>query len=214
MRELANLGTATISDALDMLNLDGGCRKLRSITPGGRCVGLAYTIKFVPVEAGEQGPAADYIDDVPGGSVVVLDNGGLTHCTVWGDLLTACALSRGVAGTVIDGCCRDSAKIRSSGYPLFARCTFMKSGKNRVRMESKQVPVTIGGTVIHPGDIIVCDDDGVLAVPAARAVEVAEVARGVSAMEERMGVAIAKGVPLHEARHASNYNQFAWKVVQ
>lgn len=211
MDELTDLGTTTLSDALDTLGIDGGCRDLRAIAPGWRCAGPAYTIRFVPVAPGERGPAADYIDDVPAGAVIVLDNAGRTHCTVWGDILTACAAARGVAGTVIDGCCRDSAGIRAQGYPLFARAAFMKSGKNRVRMEARQVPVSIGGTAIHPGDVIVCDDDGVLAVPAARAAEVAAIAREVAAMEARVVAAIGAGATLREARRANGYDRFAWK---
>jgi len=209
--EFSDFGTTVISDALDSLGIYGGCRDLRAITPGGRCAGPAYTLQFVPVEPGERAPSADYIDDVPGNAVIVIDNGGRTHCTVWGDILTACAMARGIAGTVIDGCCRDSAGIRAQGYPMFARAAFMKSGKNRVRMAARQVPVSIGGTEVHPGDVIVCDDDGVLAVPAGRAAEVAAVAREVAAMEARVLAAIGAGATLREARRANDYDRFAWK---
>lgn len=208
----SGLGTTAISDALDTLGIDGGCRELRPISPGRRCVGPAYTIQFVPVEPGERGPAADYIDDVPAGAVIALDNGGRTYCTVWGDILTACAAARGAAGTVIDGCCRDSAGIRAQGYPLFARAAFMKSGKNRVRMAAREVPVTLGGTTVHPGDLLVCDDDGVLAVPAARAAEVARIALEVADMEARVVAAIGAGASLREARRANDYDRFSWRA--
>src|SRR6185369_9773290 len=100
------LSTPCVSDALDKLGINGGCEGLRPVAPGLRCVGPAYTLKFEPVAEGQTAPAADYIDDVPPGSVIAIDNGGRTHCTVWGDILTLCALQKELAGTVIHGCCR------------------------------------------------------------------------------------------------------------
>jgi regulator of RNase E activity RraA len=207
--DLDTLSATTISDALDTLGLDGGCPGIRALAPGLHCLGPAYTVRFEPVAPGELGPAADYVDEVPPGSVIVIDNDGRTFCTVWGDILTAAAMTRGVAGTVIHGCCRDSAGIRAQGYPLFAVGAFMKSGKNRVRMVARQVPVTIGPTKIMPGDLVKADDDGVLVIPAERANEVVMVAREVAAMEQRVVAAIAGGATIAEARRANGYDRFS-----
>jgi regulator of RNase E activity RraA len=178
------------------------------MTPGARCAGPAYTAKFEPVAPGEPAAAADYIDDVPEGAVVVLDNSGLTHCTVWGDILSSCAKRRGVAGTVIHGLCRDNAASRALGYPLFALGSYMKSGKNRVRMTARNVPITIGLTTVNPGDCVFGDDDGVLVVPAGLVQATIETARRISEMEDRVREATDGGMPLAEARKLHGYNTF------
>ena len=90
------------------------------------------------------GTVGDYIDDVPAGAVVVLDNAGRDDATVWGDILTDIAHRRGIAGTVIDGICRDVALSLSLQYPIYSKGSWMRTGKDRVQVEATQVPVTIG----------------------------------------------------------------------
>jgi regulator of RNase E activity RraA len=164
------------------------------------------------VAEGQSAPAADYIDDVPPGAIVAIDNGGRTHCTVWGDILTFCAQRKQVAGTVIYGCCRDTAAIIHTGYPLFSLSSYMKSGKNRVRMTARQVPIALGPTQVAPGDVLLCDDSGVLAIPSARVDEVLAVARQIDAMEARVIEEVKQGTPLKIARERNNYNSFAFQA--
>ena len=79
--------------------------------------GRAFTILYGPAGT-PPGTVGDYIDDVAAGSVVVLDNGGRENATVWGDILTAVAHRRGIAGTVIDGACRDTHLSLELDYPM------------------------------------------------------------------------------------------------
>jgi 4-hydroxy-4-methyl-2-oxoglutarate aldolase len=211
---LAAFSSTVLSDALDTLGVNGGCGRISAITRGARCIGRAFTVKFEPVTAGERAPAADYIDEVPEGSVIVLDNAGITYCTVWGDILSYCAQQRGVAGTVIHGLCRDSAASREMNYPLFALGTYMKSGKNRVRMVAHSVPVTAGSTTIQPGDWIFGDDDGVLAIPSELVGTVLEVAERITGMEGLVRESISGGMPLAEARKLHGYNLSALQTVR
>nr|WP_308407854.1 hypothetical protein [Streptomyces somaliensis] len=146
------------------------------------------------------------MDDVPEGAVVLVANGGRGHCTVWGDLLAETALRRGVAGTVIDGACRDIGAIRELGYPLWSLSTYMKSGKNRVRLVSVQRPVTVFGVRVEPGDLVVGDDAGCLVVPAGMAEPTAQKVLQVARAEESIRADLAAGVPLREARRRSGYN--------
>ena len=78
--------------------------------------GRAWTLLYGPA-ANPPGTVGDYIDDVPPGSVIVLDNGGRDNATVWGDILTEIAQRRGIAGTVIDGMCRDVALCTEHRLP-------------------------------------------------------------------------------------------------
>jgi len=70
----------------------------------------------------------------------VLDNGGRENATVWGDILTWVAHRRGVAGTVIDGACRDTHLSLELGYPIFSRSYSMRTGKDRVQVEAMNGP--------------------------------------------------------------------------
>ncbi|MFW6078387.1 MAG: RraA family protein, partial [Gemmatimonadota bacterium] len=87
---LGDLSTATISDALDRLGIAGQAEGIRAVGPDVRCAGPAFTVRLVPI-TGTRGSVGDFIDEVPTGAVVVLDNGGRTDVTVWGDLLTETA---------------------------------------------------------------------------------------------------------------------------
>ncbi|GHF65646.1 diguanylate cyclase [Streptomyces mashuensis] len=201
-------GTSTVSDALDLLGAgDTGLPGLRRISGGGTVAGPAFTLRYVSVEAGTPGPAGEFADDVPAGAVVVVANEGRTHCTVWGDILTAAALRGGVAGTVVDGVCRDVAAIAASGYPLWSLGTYMKSGKHRVRLAAVQEPVTVRGVRIAPGDIVVGDDAGCLTVPAALAGRTAEQVVRVAGAEDAIRADLAAGLPLAEARARHGYNR-------
>jgi regulator of RNase E activity RraA len=104
------LSVAGVSDAMDRLGVVGQCLGIQSINQGNRMAGRAFTIKYIPCGI-VKGTVGDYIDDVPAGDVVVLDNAGRLDCTVWGDILTAVAHKRGVAGTVVHGVCRDVARL-------------------------------------------------------------------------------------------------------
>lgn len=210
--ELGLQGTALVSDALDMLGINGGLAGLTRISGSGKIHGQAFTLSFDAVTEGERAPAADFIDDVPAGSVIVIANAGRTYCTVWGDILAAVAVTKGIAGTVIDGCCRDVDEIREIGYSVWSRAGYMKSGKNRVRLAATQLPVEIGGTTVCPGDLICADGAGALAVPAARVAEVTEQAEQIAAIETLVRADLAAGVPLAQARAQRGYNNAALRT--
>jgi regulator of RNase E activity RraA len=202
-------GTGPVSDAMDVLGLNGGLAGLARMSGTGPVAGPAFTLRFEPVEPGQPAPAAEFIDDVAAGSVVVIANAGRTHCTVWGDILAEVALTRGIVGTVIDGCCRDLDEIRELDYPLWSLGAYMKSGKNRVRLAAVQEPVTVGGSIVRPGDIICGDGAGVLSVPAERVIDVAAQVTRIVGMEQRVRADLDRGVPLCEARRRHGYNAAA-----
>src|SRR5262245_44576066 len=99
------------------------------------------------------GTVGDFIDDVPEGSVIAIDNGGRENATVWGDILTMVAHGRGIAGTVIDGACRDTNLSREIGYPIFSRSYSMRTGKDRVQLEATNGPVNIRDARVLAGEI-------------------------------------------------------------
>jgi 4-hydroxy-4-methyl-2-oxoglutarate aldolase len=194
-----------LSDALDRLGIVGQCAGIRPLDRRFRLAGRAFTIRYVPVGL-SRGTVGDYIDDLEPGQIPVLDNSGRLDATVWGDLLTVTAHRKGVPGTVIDGICRDTERSLEVGYPIFSRGHWMRTGKDRVQADAYQVPVSIGGVRIEPGDILVGAADGLVAVPASRAAEVLEVAMRIAASEERIRAAVLAGGRLDEARTAVGYH--------
>lgn len=199
-------GTGPVSDSLDVLGINGGLEGLSALFPTAAAVGPAFTLQYREVGPGDAGQAGDYIDDVPPGSVIVIANDARTYCTVWGGILAAVAQRNGVAGTVIDGCCRDVPEIIESGYPLFSRGTYMKSGKTRVQLQATQIDVTVGSVAIQPGDIVCADGSGVVVVPAAQSDRVADLVVRVAQVEEKVLADALSGTPLREARARHGYN--------
>jgi len=198
------VSTCTVSDALDRLRIAGQCLGIRLVHGSAAIVGRAMTVRMVPIGQA-RGTVGDYIDDVPEGYVVVIDNGGRLDATVWGDILTAVAHRRGVAGTVIHGVCRDLSTSKELNYPIFSRGNYMRTGKDRVQAEDFNVPISLGEIRVEPGDLIVGDDDGVVVVPKQREREVLENALQVHAAENRIRDAVAKGARLDRARREFGY---------
>jgi regulator of RNase E activity RraA len=200
------LSTATVSDALDRLALNGQAFGLAPLDRRFRLCGRAFTVKYVPVGA-VKGTVGDYIDDVAPGSVVVLDNDGRLDATVWGDILTTMAHYRGIGGTVIHGVCRDVARSLELSYPIFSRGSYMRTGKDRVKAESFNVPVSLGSAQVRPGDLLLADADGVVVVPGGREDSVLEVALQIESAEDAIREAIGRGERLDEARRRAGYFQ-------
>jgi regulator of RNase E activity RraA len=199
------ISVANISDALDRLGIAGGCLGIAPLANGYQMAGRAFTIRYVPVGA-TKGTVGDYIDDLGPGSIVVLDNGGRVHCTVWGDILTAVAHKRGVEGTVIDGVCRDVSRALDVGYPIFSRGRFMMTGKDRVEVAEMQTTVTIGGVQVRPDDLLVGNDDGVVVIPREREQEILALARQIADTEDAIVDLALSGTPLVEARQQHGYH--------
>ena len=158
----AKLDTATISDALDKLRISGQCLGIKPRHHDFRLAGRAYTIQYGPLDADNPGTVGDFIDKLDEGTVVVIDNGGREDATVWGDILTFLADKKKLAGTVIDGACRDVHLCLELGYPIYSRSYSMRTGKDRVQVDGEQVPVNIGDARVLPGDLIRGDADGVV----------------------------------------------------
>jgi regulator of RNase E activity RraA len=204
---LGELPTATISDALDRLGIVGQCLGIAPLDPKFRLAGRAFTLRYRPTGLVERGNVGDYIDDVPPGGVVVLDNAGRLDCTVWGDILTAVSHRRGIGGTVIHGVCRDVQRALDLSYPIFSRGRYMRTGKDRVEVESMQAPISLGEIQVRPGDILVGDADGILVIPRVRESEIFDTAREIEEAEQAIERETAKGIRLDEARRAFRYHQ-------
>lgn len=207
------LSTACVSDAMDKLGIAAGCHGIAPVVTGAAAVGRAFTVKYRMIGAVERGTVGDFLDDVPPGNFVVIDNAGRTNCTVWGDIMTTLASKKGLAGTVIDGVCRDVPTIRALHYPIFARGVYMMTGKDRVELESVNQPVSISERQVRPGDIVMADDSGVVIVPAAQERAVLRVAQEIELIEQRILDLLNQGMSLREARKRQSYHQLQTPIV-
>ena len=210
IQRASKLDTTALSDALDRLGIAGQCLNIKPLDPRFRLTGRAFTILYGPAGT-PPGTVGDYIDEVPPQGVVVLDNGGRENATVWGDILTMVATRRGVAGTVIDGACRDTHLARELGYPIYSRSYSMRTGKDRVQVEAMGGTVNIGDARVSQGDLLRGDADGVLVIPRAHEDEVLRIAEEVDAKEEQIRRLVLDGMSLTEARRQLGYHSLQSK---
>jgi regulator of RNase E activity RraA len=210
IERFSKLDTTSVSDAMDSIGKPCGLLGLKPVNPGTVICGRAFTVHYTP--CGEtKGTVGDYLDDVAPGDVVVIDNGGRDYCTVWGDLMTIVADRNKIAGTLIDGVCRDIPTVRKIGYPLFSKGCYMVTGKDRVFVDYTGKPVAICGIQVKPGDIILADDTGAICVAAELAEKVIEIAEGIAEKEAQIEAAIRNGANLKEARASVNYHNLQTK---
>jgi regulator of RNase E activity RraA len=201
----SKLDTTSLSDALDRLGISGQCLGIKPLDHRFRMTGRAFTLLYGP-SAKPSGTVGDYIDDLAPDTVVVLDNGGRENATVWGDILTTVAHTKGVAGTVIDGACRDTHLSLSLGYPIFSRSYSMRTGKDRVQVEGTNCAVNIGDSRVNPGDILRGDSDGVIVIPKEHEEDVLRIAEEIDQVEGQILKAVREGSSLVDARKKFGYH--------
>jgi regulator of RNase E activity RraA len=187
------LPAATVSDV--MARMVAGGPRLRPMHGGGVMAGVALTVKTRP---GDNLMVHKAIDIAAPGDVIVVDAGGdLTNALI-GEIMSSHAAARGVAGFVIDGAIRDAASIRAGRFPVFAAGVThrgpYKNGPGEIN-----VPVALDGMVIEPGDLVLGDDDGVVAVPFEHAEAVFAAASAKHAAEEKILAGIRAGIPQDRA---------------
>ena len=205
VQRASKLDTTSISDALDRLGIAGQCLNIKPLDHTFQLAGRAFTILYGPAGS-PPGTVGDYIDEVEPGSVIVLDNGGRENATVWGDILTWVAHKRGVAGTVIDGACRDTYLARELGYPIYSRSYSMRTGKDRVQVEAMHGPVNVGDARVNDGDILRGDADGVLVIPREHENAVLDAAEEIDRVEQHIRALLNEGKTLKEARQQLGYH--------
>ncbi|OQE92934.1 hypothetical protein PENNAL_c0006G05086 [Penicillium nalgiovense] len=165
----ADSDTPAVSDALDKLGISGQAFGIMPLTNYQKVtVGPAFTVRYV-LASDPLGSVGDFIDDVAVGDVVVIDNGGRTDCTVWGNIMTQYAGIRGITGSAIDGVCRDVTCAINNDYPLITARRWMRTGKDRVQVGNINQPIGIGKVRVELRDIVVADANGVVVVPRDRA---------------------------------------------
>jgi RraA family protein len=185
VKALSAMVTAHLSDNMNRLAAGGAA--LRPMHRGGKLCGPAFTVKVAP---GDNLMVHKAIDIAAPGDVIVVDAGGVVAQAIIGDIMSSLAERRGVAGMVVYGAIRDAAEIGARRFPVYA-CGVTHRGPYKNGPGEINCTVALDGMVVHPGDIIVGDADGVVAVPLAHAEGVLTLARAQLVKETAMLKAIA-----------------------
>jgi 4-hydroxy-4-methyl-2-oxoglutarate aldolase len=172
---IARLNTvyvAVVSDALDALGFRHQvmATRLRPLYPEARIAGRAHPLLFRPAEKLPTRAEYHYLeieamDSLQPGEVYVAALGDAPPCALWGELFSTAARARGAAGAVIDGPIRDAAKIISLQFPVFNAGICASDAAGRAEAIAHNVPIVCGGVLVHPGDYLLADYDGVVVVP-------------------------------------------------
>ncbi|WP_067904315.1 RraA family protein [Nocardia vaccinii] len=200
IERLRQLDTGTLSDALDRHQISGALLGLARLSGHERVVGRAVTVRLEEF-SGQVSPrhlgtaAVEASDDT---NVIVVANAGRTHAAAWGGILARAASRRQVAGVVVDGVCRDLDEIREFGLPVYARGAVPVSARGRVVEAGWSEPVTLCGVTVAPGDYVLADASGVVAVPAADVEGVLETAEQIASLEHQMVTAVESGTPVSQ----------------
>jgi regulator of RNase E activity RraA len=142
--------------------------QLQALRPGsGSVAGIAFTVKSSPNTrvSGEMAFRTEMLDSMHEDAFVVWDTTGDQRATLWGGVMTATVVRKGVRGALIDGGIRDTAQILEKDFPVFYRYRSPNGSLGRCLITHYQIPVQIGDVFVRPGDVIVGDADGVVAVP-------------------------------------------------
>jgi 4-hydroxy-4-methyl-2-oxoglutarate aldolase len=185
--ELAAFGVATVHEALGRIGYVG--TRHRPIQDGARIGGSAVTALCWP---GDNLMIHAAVEQCSPGDVLVVTAASPSTDGFFGELLATSLRSRGVRGLVIDGGVRDVAELREMGFPVWSAAVSAQ-GTVKATAGSVNVPVTVGGQTIRPGDVVLADDDGVLCVPRALVGAGIEKSRERLAKEEATRAALAGG---------------------
>ena len=174
----------------------------QQITPGAKLVGPVLTVRTAP---GDFAKPVEAVDRADPGQVIAVDAGGVPPA-VWGELASESAVQRKLAGVVVDGGIRDTDEIRRLGFPAHAKVVCSHAGHPKGLGEIGG-PIRLAGAEVFPGDWLVGDADGVMLLPRAEVVEMANRAQDVLELENRQRAEIREGRTLGEVAYLERWEK-------
>lgn len=180
--------------------------EFRPLRPELKLAGQAFTIKGGPdlVVEGEFERRAEMLEALPAESVVVWDCTGDRHTAQWGEVMTMAAIRNGCRGAVVNGI-RDTEAILPQDFPVFHQYRVSAGMLGRFRMYHYQQPILMGEVIVHPGDWIFGDIDGIIAIPAALAYDVLVAAEKLLAKEISIKAMVEGGLRPTEVVQQGGY---------
>jgi 5-oxopent-3-ene-1,2,5-tricarboxylate decarboxylase/2-hydroxyhepta-2,4-diene-1,7-dioate isomerase len=185
LARLRSTPTAWIGDYLrraGVINCEiRGLRNNRTFEDGGEhLAGTAYTVRYAPVQylevpSPDKAPPTEELfitrmhdltqrGELVAGDVVVIEARGAQY-GFWGESTSAQGLASGIAGAVVDGCVRDISSTRQMGFDCYASGASFSRHDDRYEIVDLDGPITCGGATVHPGDVVVGDEDGLVVIP-------------------------------------------------
>jgi len=171
LKRYKKLYLPAVTDVLDKMGYTNQWlgKNLKPIGPVVTIAGEALTVKYAhslsnSIEDSIEGDTT-MLEKIRNNNVIVVDNGGNEMTGLWGGMSALIAKKRGAEGLVIDGGVRDTSYIIEQGLPIYARFTSPLDSLGRFKIVNTNVPICINNIIIHPGDIIMGDYDGVLSIP-------------------------------------------------
>jgi regulator of RNase E activity RraA len=202
LEELRRIPTASLSDALSQLGLNGTLNtNFHAAIEGVRIAGPAITIKdCYSTKKAIPFKAIEAIDNAEEGSVLVraIEGGEAQDIALFGGLMALASKTRGLEGAVLCGAIRDLREIKEMGFQVFFRYLSPNTSVGRTEVKAVNVPINFGGVTINHEDIIVGDDDGIVVIPKDRVSEVLERAKKIDDLERREAEDIKKGKPFSQ----------------
>jgi regulator of RNase E activity RraA len=172
---------------------------LRPITKDTRFVGPALTVRLEP---GNQVDCLDALSVAQEGDVIVVDAAGETETSIWGGLMSGLCKMKGVVGAVVDGAIRDTDETRDLGFQIFFKSIVPRSTHSpysgRLEPIEINVPIQCAGVIVRPGDLILGDEIGVVAIPLEDAAETLKKAQEQADKEEKTRLKIREGKTVEE----------------
>lgn len=180
---------------------------LLPLVPGRTVAGIAFTVKSSPntLISGELTYRGKMLDDLHADAFVVWDTTGDQRSTAWGGVMTATVVAKGVRGALVDGGIRDTNQILEKNFPVYYRYRSPNGALGRALITHYQIPVQIGDVLVHPGDVILGDADGAVAVPRRIATEVLLRAEEIVGNEKMIFSWVAQGQTIEEITRKGGY---------
>ena len=191
------VATASVADAVDRVVKRPGfmSHEIKPVFPA-KIAGPAVTVlERVALDSQPPHHALQAIDEAAPGSIIVIgmeNPQAARDVAQWGGLMTAGAVARRLGGAALDAGARDAEEIRQAGFPVFSRSIIPSSTVGRYITVGLNLAIVCGGVLVHPGDIVVGDTDGVVIVPRAAAPDVLAAALQIEETERRMTEAIGR----------------------
>lgn len=167
---------------------------MRPLEPRYRIAGAAVTAFNFP---GDNLMVQKALQLAQPGQVIVLSNGGGHQGALWGEMMGTYAMKKGLAGVIVDGPIRDTAALREMGLPIWSTC-ISPSHPERRGPGAVNTPVHCAGITVKPGDIVMADADGVIAIAPSEFARVVELARQRVDKEARIIAGLLRGESLYE----------------